>query len=121
MKKILLIEDTPALAENIADVLRMADYEVCLAVDGAEGLKVLPSYLPDLVITDLVMPNIDGLQFITIVRADERWRAIPIIILSAKAMREDIDLGYTTGANMYLKKPCDVDLLLESVSVLLKL
>jgi DNA-binding response OmpR family regulator len=82
MKHILLVEDTIPLAEEIADSLQLEGYEVTHAPNGEAGMAILPATDPDIIITDLLMPGIDGFEFIRRVR--KKTKAIPIIILSAK-------------------------------------
>jgi DNA-binding response OmpR family regulator len=98
----------------MADILRMEGFEVKIAANGLEGLAAVAEEKPTLVITDIVMPELDGFGFITKVRADSSNDNIPIIILSA-AMKNENDIG----AEMFLRKPCDVDCLIQSVNQLL--
>lgn len=118
--RILLIEDTEDLGEMIRDILSKEGYEVIWAKDGRSGIEFYKHTNPDLIITDLVMPYMDGLEVIRCVREAERAAKIPIIILSAKATPEDQAIGIATGANLYLKKPCSGSLLLSSIQSLLR-
>lgn len=114
-KHILLVEDTKELAENLADFLRMEGYEVTIAENGAKGIAFLQAVRPDAIITDLLMPEMSGIEFIRTVRSDNRQQAVPIIIVSARVGAESRDEGFEAGANLFLDKPIDSDLLLESL------
>jgi len=120
MKKVLLVEDTPSLAENISDILQNLGFVVTLAENGIEGLHALKT-APDLIITDVFMPAMDGLEFIKAIRKLPEWSSIPIIVLSAKATPEDIKLGKHAGANAYLTNPCTAEELIDAISKLIQL
>lgn len=114
-KHILLVEDTTELAENLADFLRMEGYEVTIAENGAKGMAFLNVVRPDVIITDLLMPEMNGVEFIRNVRRNKRQQAVPIIIVSARVGAQSRDEGFEAGANLFLDKPIDSDLLLESL------
>ncbi len=120
--RILLIEDTEDLGENIRDVLRMEGFDVVWARDGQAGFTTYREINPDLIVTDIVMPQMNGLEVVREVRAAEKQTStspIPIIILSAKATPEDQAEGLAAGANIYLKKPCSIDNLMKTVRSLI--
>jgi DNA-binding response OmpR family regulator len=120
--RILLIEDTEDLGENIRDVLRMEGFDVVWARDGQEGFNTYREINPGLIVTDIVMPLMNGLEVVREVRAAEKQAntsSIPIIILSAKATPEDQAEGLAAGANIYLKKPCSIDNLMKAVRSLI--
>lgn len=118
-KHILLVEDTKVLAENIADILRMEGYDVTIAEDGEMALDHLKNASYDLVITDIVMPKLDGIAMVTRIREEASFASLPIIILSAKATEDVLQQSKQIGANLFLKKPCDTEYLLNSISALL--
>jgi DNA-binding response OmpR family regulator len=118
-KQILLVEDTKVLAENIADILRMEGYGVTIAGDGEAALFHLKENGCDLVITDIVMPRMDGITLVTEIRRHDRFTSLPVIVLSAKATEETLSQCKHAGANLFLKKPCDTEYLLNSISTLL--
>ncbi|HXB95312.1 MAG TPA: ATP-binding protein, partial [Puia sp.] len=102
--RILLVEDSPELAEFITGIL--ADqYDVKHALNGALGLEQTLSLMPDVIITDVMMPVMDGFEFCRRVKEDIRTNHIPVIMLTAKAAQEDLIEGLTRGANDYLAKP----------------
>lgn len=115
MTKVLLVEDTVALAENIADILRMEGFSVLMAYNGAEGYALLEEKQPQIVITDVVMPEMDGLELTRKIRGNPAFKHIPVIILSAKTAEEDMQATRDAGANLHLKKPCDSNLLVDSI------
>lgn len=120
--RILLIEDTEDLGENIRDVLRMEGFDVVWARNGKIGLDTYHEINPSLIVTDIIMPHMNGLEVVREVRAFEKKTGaspIPIIILSAKATPEDHAEGLAAGANIYLKKPCSIDNLMKSVRSLI--
>jgi CheY-like chemotaxis protein len=107
----LLVEDDAALLEGMVDLLDIVDigYELhtVTATDGKEGLKVLKSQAPNLVISDVMMPNMDGLTFIERVRENPDWVHIPFIFLTAKGTKQDLLEGRLKGADLYITKPYD--------------
>ncbi len=116
--QILLIEDTIDLGEMIVDILTMEGFRVTWAKDGSQGLAFFYQDKPHLVITDVIMPNINGLEVVQKIR-EQDGKKMPIIILSAKASPEDEEAGYRAGANMYLKKPCNSEVLVSTIAMLL--
>ena len=105
MPKILVVDDEPDAIELIKFNLKSAGYEVVTAADGEEALKKARSLLPDLIILDLMLPEVDGLEVCKILRRDARVSAIPIIMLTAKAAEIDRVLGLELGADDYVTKP----------------
>jgi signal transduction histidine kinase/DNA-binding response OmpR family regulator/ligand-binding sensor domain-containing protein len=118
--QILVVEDSMELAGFIAGILS-EDYEVLHALDGSTGLKDALSTIPDLVISDVMMPVMDGIEFCRRIRADARTNHIPVILLTAKASQEDRMAGLAEGANDYLTKPFHPGELLLRVRNLLDL
>lgn len=118
-KKILLVDDTVELAENLSDILSMEGYDVMHASNGEVATQWLETNTPDIIITDVVMPKMDGLQLVTWVRSNPSITGIPVIVLSARAMDQAVSEGLAAGANLYLKKPCDIDYLLDAIKMLI--
>lgn len=104
-KQILIAEDSSTIRKLISLALKPLGTDVVMASDGMEALEVLPGRHFDLIITDLNMPNVDGYEFIRIVRENALYAAVPIIILSSESNDADIQRGLDAGANSYLTKP----------------
>jgi len=120
MKKVLLVEDTVALAAEIADILLMENYDVTTTSSPTEGLSILNHLSPDLIITDLLMKEMDGFEFISELRKNDKFQKTPVIILSANATEDALKKGIEIGANLFIKKPCDGLHLIQSIEMLLK-
>ncbi len=103
---VLVVEDSDEVRAYVADVLR-ADYDVLEAADGAEGLAVARAHLPDLVVSDVAMPEMDGLALCAALKADPDLQFLPVVLLTARADVEDRLLGLGAGADDYLAKPFD--------------
>lgn len=116
MKKILLIEDNRDVRENIADLLALEDYQVMVAEDGQEGIKRAKEFKPDLILCDIMMPEVDGYGVLQALSQEEGTAGIPFIFLSAKSESSDVRLGMNLGADDYLTKPFEEDQLLKAIS-----
>ena len=117
---IVVVEDEQAIQDVVAYNLRREGYEVLLAGDGDEGLALIQSKRPALVILDLMLPGIDGLSICQQLRADAKTRSIPLMILSAKEEESDIVIGLSLGADDYLAKPFSPREMLARVKALLR-
>jgi Response regulators consisting of a CheY-like receiver domain and a winged-helix DNA-binding domain len=104
---ILVVEDHEPLLNAIRMVLQRAGYTVLTATDGQKGLEVMERVRPDLIVADIMMPNMDGYEFYHAVRARPDGLTIPFIFLTARTTREDILRGKSMGAEDYLTKPFD--------------
>jgi two-component system response regulator MtrA len=118
MAKILVVEDNAALAEGIAYNLEHERHEVRLAEDGREGLAAVRAWSPDLVILDLMLPELDGYEVLRAIRRDRN--AVPVIILSARGEEADKVRGFRLDADQYVTKPFGVMELMERVNSLLR-
>jgi DNA-binding NarL/FixJ family response regulator len=116
-KKILIIEDQAPMRRNIALMLQMEGYEACTAENGRTGLEAARREKPDLILCDVMMPELDGYSVIQALREDEEFAATPFIFLTAKSDRGDVRIGMNFGADDYLTKPVVRDDLLAAVSV----
>jgi two-component system phosphate regulon response regulator PhoB len=116
--RILLIEDERGLTEALTWTFQREGYEVLVAADGQEGLRRAQTLLPDLIILDLMLPGLNGLEVCRELRAGERTREIPIIILSAKAEETDQVVGFSLGADDYVTKPFSPKVLLQRIKAL---
>ena len=105
MAKILVVDDEPDAVDLVEFNLKSAGYEVVTAADGAEALKKAKAHSPDLILLDLMLPEVDGLEVCKILRRDPAIAAIPVIMLTAKAAEIDRVLGLELGADDYITKP----------------
>jgi two-component system phosphate regulon response regulator PhoB len=103
--KILVVDDEPDAVELIEFNLKGAGYDVVTAPDGEEALKKARAILPDLIILDVMLPEVDGMEVCKILRRDQRTSGVPIIMLTAKAAEIDRVLGLELGADDYVTKP----------------
>lgn len=120
MKKILLIEDNDDIRENTAEILELANYEVAVAENGKRGVEKAIEFLPDLIICDIMMPELDGYGVLHAIQRNETIRHIPFIFLTAKTERGDFRKGMESGADDYITKPFDGTELLNAVDGRLK-
>lgn len=118
-KRLLVVDDEAKLLRAVAVTLREEGYEVTTARSGAEALVAINAGVPDLIISDIRMPRMDGYQLARALRSNPRTELIPIIFLTAKGERKDRLAGIRTGADAYLVKPFDPEELLAVVSNLL--
>lgn len=119
-KKLLLIDDDPNLILLVKDYLEFRGYEVMAAGNGREALEILNLHLPDMIICDVMMPEMDGYAFVDKIRQDSRASWIPIMFLSAKGQSQDKIKGLTTGADIYMIKPFEPEELVAQVESSLK-
>ncbi len=119
-KKIVLIEDNNAVRENTEEILQLAGYEVASAPNGKKGVELVQNENPDLVICDIMMPELDGYGVLHMLSKSNKTSAIPFIFLTAKADRTDFRKGMEMGADDYITKPFDDIELLNAVETRLK-
>ncbi len=120
MKKILIIEDNTELRENTAEILELAGFDVITAPHGKEGVRLANSESPDLIVCDIMMPELDGYGVKQLLGQNERLKNVPFIFLTAKADRTDFRKGMSLGADDYLTKPFDESDLLNSIKIRLE-
>ncbi|MGF1498279.1 MAG: response regulator [Elainellaceae cyanobacterium] len=120
-RRILVVDDNPDLRNYVAAVLQKAGYQVATARNGLDGLQQVQAFAPQLILTDLMMPQLSGLELIEQLRQQEETRGIPIILLTAKADEETRIEGTERGADAYLSKPFNHRELLAEVRNLLAL
>lgn len=114
-KKILLIEDNLEVRENTAEILDLAGYDVNTAINGKEGVEMAQKSKPDLIICDIMMPELDGYGVLHILSKNEETAGVPFIFLTAKTEKADIRKGMNLGADDYLTKPFDDTDLLNAI------
>jgi DNA-binding response OmpR family regulator len=118
MAKVLLIEDEVQLGQIVKDSLEMRGFEMLYAADGREGLRIYHQEHPDVVVLDIMMPNMDGFSVTAEIRKQDKFT--PIIFLTAKSQTADVVKGFELGGNDYLKKPFSMDELIVRITALLK-
>ena len=118
-RRILIVDDEPSIAKILRKQMEVAGFEVQVAVDGREGLAKVKEWKPELVILDVMLPKMNGHEVCAAVKQDEAVKQIPIIMLTAKAQRQDQDEALKHGAEGYLTKPFQLDELLAKVNTLL--
>jgi two-component system phosphate regulon response regulator PhoB len=118
--RILIIEDERPLTDVLSYNLQREGYEPIVAHDGQEGLRKAQTLLPDAVLLDLMLPVRNGLEVCRELRSGDRTRALPIIMLTAKAEETDQVVGFSLGADDYVTKPFSVKVLMERIKALLR-
>ena len=114
-KKILVVDDEVDLVETVRFPLEIEGYNVLVAYNGEEALNQARKENPDLILLDLMLPKLDGYKVCRLLKFDERYKHIPILMLTAKTQEKDKVLGMETGADEYITKPFDVSDLLKKV------
>ena len=118
-KTILIVDDSEFVRSYHSYILEEADFEVITAVDGSDGLEKLYTNSCDLVLSDINMSNMDGYEFIRRVRADKKYSALPIIIVSTESESMDKMKGFEAGANLYMVKPSSPEMMIENIRMIL--
>jgi len=119
-KRILLVEDEKDMVYAVTLQLEANGYEVLSAYDGREGLGKAKKEKPDLIILDLMLPKMDGYKVCGLLKADTRYTKIPIVMFTARAQESDIKLGEELGADAYITKPFEPQVLLSKIRELLE-
>ncbi|HEY9662119.1 MAG TPA: response regulator transcription factor [Allocoleopsis sp.] len=117
--QLLLVDDEPGLREAVKAYLEEEGFTVHVASNAREGWDLLQQFSPDLVISDIMMPQVDGYQFLQQMRDDPRFQALPVVFLTARGMTADRIQGYSAGCDAYISKPFDPDELVAIVSNIL--
>lgn len=118
-KVVLVVDDEPDIVDLIKMSLSLANFDTLAAYNGPEALKVLESQKPDLILLDVMMPQMTGFEVCEKIRANPDHKGIPIIILTAKGRRDDAEKGLDVGADEYIIKPFDPTELADQVRSLL--
>jgi DNA-binding response OmpR family regulator len=118
-KKILVVDDEPDVASLLTLMLKSQGYEVVAASDGQEALEKARAENPDLILLDVMLPRLDGYKVARMLKFDENYSHIPIIMLTAKIQEKDKQTGMEMGANDYVTKPFDTAILLAKIKDIL--
>ncbi|GAB4211438.1 MAG: response regulator transcription factor [Synechococcales cyanobacterium] len=117
--KILLVDDEPGVREAVQSYLEASDFQVVSAATAMQAMQQLQHWIPDLIVSDIMMPGMNGYQFLENLRQHEQWQRIPVIFLTAKGLTTDRIQGYRAGIDAYLSKPFDPDELVAIIHNLL--
>ncbi len=120
MPRVLVLDDDPSILELVSVNLEMSGYEVVEAPDGIKGQALALQLLPDLIVLDLMLPQVDGLTICQRLRRDERTAEIPILMLTALSQIKDKVSGFNAGADDYMTKPFEIEELLVRIRALLR-
>nr|WP_315250708.1 response regulator [uncultured Flavobacterium sp.] len=120
MSKVLVIEDNNEIRENILEILELADYEVVLAKNGKQGVEMATLYLPNVILCDIMMPELDGYGVLYLLNKNLETNNIPFIFITSKSERLDLRKGMEMGADDYLTKPFGRLELLSAIEIRLK-
>ncbi|MDP0498577.1 MAG: response regulator [Verrucomicrobiota bacterium JB022] len=115
MNKILLVEDDPRLRDSVAQMLEFEGFLVLAEENGRLAWQALDHFRPDIVVSDVMMPEMDGIELLEAIRAHPGTQNIPVILLTAKASRDDTRAGMSKGADDYITKPFEIDELVASI------
>ena len=116
---VLVVDDDPVILRLLQVNFEMEGFTVVMASDGAEGLEVAKATAPDVVVSDVMMPKMNGIELVRALKADPATAAIPVLLLSAKAQTADVREGIAAGADDYLTKPFEPLELVERITKLL--
>ena len=119
MHKILIVDDEPAILMSLDFLMKKEGYNVFIARDGEEAIEIIKKELPELIILDIMMPNVDGYEVCNYVKNTEELEHIKVVFLTAKTRKSDIEKGYEIGADDYVVKPFSTKELVKRVKQLL--
>ncbi|MDP8297028.1 MAG: response regulator [Candidatus Orphnella occulta] len=120
MKKILVTEDSQTILDMVKDILESEGYNVITAIDGQEAFSKAKLEKPDLIILDLMLPKLDGYKVCRMLKFDDNYKHIPIIIFTARASEADKKMGQDVSADAYITKPFQPEELLAKIKEFLK-
>ncbi|MEA3560844.1 MAG: response regulator [Candidatus Omnitrophota bacterium] len=118
--KALIIDDEVSIVTLVSSRLKINGYEVISARDGQEGLEKVRSEKPDIILLDLMLPKLDGYKVCRMLKFDEKYKHIPIVIFTARTQESDEKLGFEVGADAYITKPFKSEVLIEKMHELLQ-
>ena len=104
-KRVLLAEDEPNIVESLTFMLERAGFEVSVESDGRRALDVARTETPDVLVLDVMLPEMDGFEILRQLRSDQRGASLPILMLTAKGQREDREMALKCGADLFITKP----------------
>lgn len=114
-KKVLIVDDEQDIVETLKFVIEAKGYECLCAYDGEEGLMLAKQEMPDLIILDVMMPKINGFKISRLLKYDNKYKDIPILMVTARSQDEDKIIGEETGVNEYITKPFEIDEIMDKI------
>ncbi|MDH7912641.1 response regulator [Winogradskyella sp. SYSU M77433] len=114
-KKILIVDDEPNIVMSLEYTFKKQDFEVYIARDGSEALEILKHEIPNVVLLDIMMPNVDGYQTLTQIKNNDSLKDTKVVFLTAKNKASDIEKGLNLGADKYLTKPFSVKKIVSEI------
>ncbi len=117
-RTILVVDDEASMRTNVVELLSREGYSVFEASDGAEALKAIKSHSLNLVLLDINLPKIDGIEVLRRIRSDPRTQLQPVVILTSSGEEKDVVASYVLGANSYVRKPVDFEEFSEAIRLL---
>ena len=114
-KKILVVDDEQDIVETLKFVIEAKGYICLCAYDGEEGLMLAKEEMPDLIILDVMMPKINGFKISRLLKYDNKYKDIPILMVTARSQDEDKLIGEETGADEYITKPFEIDDVMQRI------
>jgi DNA-binding response OmpR family regulator len=119
-KKILIVDDNPAICSMLEKLFKIYHYQTVTANDGLKGLSAARTENPDLIVLDVMLPEMDGYKVCKMIKLDQNLKKIPVLILTSRMTPEDKRLAFECGANAYLPKATKTEAILEEIEALLK-
>ncbi|MFZ4543598.1 MAG: response regulator [Saprospiraceae bacterium] len=117
--KILIVDDDPHILMPLEFIMLKSGYEVLIARNGTEALSIIEDFIPDIVLLDIMMPDVDGYQICSSIKSNEKFQGTKVVFMSAKTSDEDIKKGYSVGASLYVTKPFSTRVLSKQIAELL--
>lgn len=118
-RKILIVDDEPNIVLSLEFLMQQGGHEVAIARDGAQALQQMADFQPDLVLLDVMLPEINGFEVCQKIRANSAWDKVKVVMLSAKGRESEVSKGMALGADAYITKPFSTKELVERVASLL--
>jgi CheY-like chemotaxis protein len=118
-ERVLVVDDNPDSIDIIRSILEAFGFSVQAATSGTEALEMLAGELPHVILLDVMMPEMSGLEVLEQIKANPKWATVPVILVTAKTQDEDVLVGYQYGADYYITKPCTSKQLLYGIGLVL--
>lgn len=119
MKVVLFIEDNLEILDNVTELLELNNYKVVSAINGVEGISVASEVKPDIILCDIMMPELNGYEVLKVLKNNPSTAKIPFIYVTASAEKSEIKIGLDLGADGYIRKPFESDELINTINGLL--